>query len=119
LSDNDQRFAREIRIVRSYANAAGTYIVVSAATLLTVLVLGLDGAGFATGCWFTLSIISASLYRYFGLRYLENLGTRYDLMPIVKRSRWFNRWVNKPIVFYVGAMLSFYLGWLTLIWSYW
>jgi len=117
LSDNDERFERETRIVRTYASAAGTYMVLSSAVLLALVALKPEQIGALSACWFLICIVSAGLYRYFGLRYLENLGTRYDLMPIVKRSRWLNAWANKPIVFYVGAMLAFYLGWLGLLWN--
>jgi hypothetical protein len=117
LSDNDERFARETRIVRTYVGTATSYIAISSAVLLALIIIKPEPISMLSACWFLLSIIFASTYRYFALRYLENLGTRYDLMPIVKRSRRFNKWADRPIFFYVGAMLAFYLGWLNLIWN--
>jgi hypothetical protein len=117
VSDNAERFARETIVVRGYVKSANSYMWVSALALTVLVALRPEALNWAICFSFLLSIVFAAMYQYFGLRFLVNLGTRYDLMPIVKRSRWLRGWSNRPIVYYVSGMLAFACGWLSLIWQ--
>ncbi len=113
IRERAERYDRETRICEGYAGNAKSYVQLALLSLVvTLLVTKTNIHGwllFAIMAWVG-TIVFGGLYQYFVFRYLENLGTRYDLLPIVKRSRLLNNWANRPINFYVIALLSFYLA---------
>ena len=118
LRERAERYDRETRICEGYAGTTKTYVQLAVLSLLVTVLFGQQNIQgwllFALFAW-TAVIVFGGLYQYFVFRHLENLGTRYDLLPIVKRSRLLNDWANRPIIFYVIALLSFYLAALGLI----
>ena len=117
MSDNHERLAREARLVRVYGAYVSVLMALSVLTLIFLAVpepVALNGLSASA---FFLCIIFAALYQYFSVRFLVNLGTRYDLMPIVKRSQLLQGWSNRPVYFYVCSMLSFLFGWASVLWS--
>ena len=117
MSDNAERFAREIRLVRVYGNFASLIMVLSALTLLCLIALDVEALNAINAGAFFLCIMFAALYQYFSVRFLINLGTRYDLMPIIKRSLLLQGLSNRPVLYYVFSMLAFLLAWASLVWS--
>lgn len=113
LEERARRYDRETRICERYAGNVKTYVQLAVISLVVTALFGKENIEgwllLSSGAW-TSAIVFGGLYQYFVFRYLENLGTRYDLLPIVKRSRLLNTWANRPIIFYVIALLSFYLA---------
>ena len=110
IRERADRYDRETRICEGYTGTVRVYLQLATASLV-IIVLFSDAY---SGGWqllalmgWTSAIVFGGLYQYFAFRYLENLGTRYDLLPIVKRSRLLNAWANGPILFYVLALVSF------------
>ncbi|MCZ6618909.1 MAG: hypothetical protein O7E57_12330 [Gammaproteobacteria bacterium] len=113
LLERAQRYDRETRICEGYARHARSYVQLAVLGLVAVGLFGrenIQGWFLLALCAWTSTVVFGGLYQYFVFRYLENLGTRYDLLPIVKRARILNTWANKPIIFYVLALMSFYLA---------
>ncbi len=118
LRERAQRYDRETRICEGYAGNAKTYVQLALIGLVVTVLFGrenIQGWLLLALCAWTAAIFFGGLYQYFVFRYLENLGTRYDLLPIVTRARLLNSWANRPIIFYVIALLSFYLAVFSLI----
>ncbi len=113
LRERAERYDRETRICEGYAGSAKSYVQLAVLSLLVTWMFGRENIQgwllLALFAWAG-AVVFGGLYQYFVFRYLENLGTRYDLLPIVKRTRLLNDWANKPIVFYVMALLSFYVA---------
>ncbi len=113
LEERAKRYDRETRICEGYAGNAKTYVQLAVISLVVTVLFGKEYIEgwllLSIGAWMS-AIVFGGLYQYFVFRYLENLGTRYDLLPIVKRSRLLNTWANRPIIFYVIALMSFYLA---------
>jgi len=117
MSDNAERYGTETVVVRAYVKSANSYMWAAVLTLMVLIALRPEALNWVSCFAFLLSIVFALMYQYFGLRFLVNLGTRYDLMPIVKRSLLLRAWSNRPIVYFVCGMVAFFCGWLGVIWE--
>ena len=108
--DRRARYELELTICARYERSA---------QLLLALCVAVSAAGSflslpALSLWLLwLSAALLGTYLYFVNRYLENLGTRYDLLPIVRRSRLLDKWANRPILFFVPGLVLFLLAWLS------
>ena len=116
IRERAERYDRETRICEGYAANTRVYLLIAAASLV-ISSLFSEGLLLTKSAWVG-TIIFGGLYQYFGFRYLENLGTRYDLLPVVTRARLLNDWANKPIFFYVLALVSFCLAAIGLVFEF-
>jgi hypothetical protein len=108
-ADRAARYAHERAICQRHEGTARIHLILSIGALagsLTVFAVPIHAAVLwwfaAAGSW---------AYCYFVNRFLENLGTRYDLLPIVTRSRRFDAFANRPILIHIGAGVAFYAAW--------